>query len=319
MIVLTLLLGAGCNKRPRGVLSDDEMVGLIADMQIAELYMQQHNSGYYNDSIRDSAVQWALDKHGLSKADFDSTMTWYGRNIDDYLNLFGKVDAELAKRQNRAIGETEKNLVSTDLWPYSRHILISENAPSNGLAFSLPLNDIPKGERITWKMRLKGLSSGNVLLGVDYDNGMSSYTYQTQNGNSKIDLTLQTDTAYNVKRVFGYIRTKEDHSLPIWIDSIALQQLPLDSTEYYRIHSQRKYSGFHKRVKVSEKKDTIEEDSKIAAILEDTEGNQISVKPADKRKRLLRNSNVNNNRTLKILPQEELKAVPAKELVPLKK
>ena len=319
MIVLTLLLGAGCNKRPRGVLSDDEMVGLIADMQIAEVYMQQHNSGYYNDSIRDSAVQWALDKHGLSKADFDSTMTWYGRNIDDYLNLFGKVDAELAKRQNRAIGETEKNLVSTDLWPYSRHILISENAPSNGLAFSLPLNDIPKGERITWKMRLKGLSSGNVLLGVDYDNGMSSYTYQTQNGNSKIDLTLQTDTAYNVKRVFGYMRTKEDHSLPIWIDSIALQQLPLDSTEYYRIHSQRKYSGFHKRVKVPEKKDTIEEDSKIAAILEDTEGNQISVKPADKRKRLLRNSNVNNNRTLKILPQEELKAVPAKELVPLKK
>lgn len=319
MVVVALLLGAGCNKRPKGVLSDDEMVGLIADMQIAEVYMQQHNSGYYNDSIRDSAVQWALDKHGLSKADFDSTMTWYGRNIDDYLNLFGKVDAELAKRQNRAIGETEKNLVSTDLWPYSRHILISENAPSNGLAFSLPLNDIPKGERITWKMRLKGLSSGNVLLGVDYDNGMSSYTYQTQNGNSKIDLTLQTDTAYNVKRVFGYMRTKEDHSLPIWIDSIALQQLPLDSTEYYRIHSQRKYSGFHKRVKVSEKKDTIEEDSKIAAILEDTEGNQISVKPADKRKRLLRNSNVNNNRTLKILPQEELKAVPAKELVPLKK
>lgn len=300
-------------------MSDDEMVGLIADMQIAEVYMQQHNSGYYNDSIRDSAVQWALDKHGLSKADFDSTMTWYGRNIDDYLNLFGKVDAELAKRQNRAIGETEKNLVSTDLWPYSRHILISENAPSNGLAFSLPLNDIPKGERITWKMRLKGLSSGSVLLGVDYDNGMSSYTYQTQNGNSKIDLTLQTDTAYNVKRVFGYMRTKEDHSLPIWIDSIALQQLPLDSTEYYRIHSQRKYSGFHKQVKVSEKKDTIEEDSKIAAILEDTEGNQISVKPTDKRKRLLRNSNVNNNRTLKILPQEELKAVPAKELVPLKK
>lgn len=319
MVVVALLLGAGCNKRPKGVLSDDEMVGLIADMQIAEVYMQQHNSGYYNDSIRDSAVQWALDKHGLSKADFDSTMTWYGRNIDDYLNLFGKVDAELAKRQNRAIGETEKNLVSTDLWPYSRHILISENAPSNGLEFSLPLKDIPKGERITWKMRLKGLSSGNVLLGVDYDNGMSSYTYQTQNGNSKIDLTLQTDTAYNVKRVFGYMRTKEDHSLPIWIDSIALQQLPLDSTEYYRIHSQRKYSGFHKRVKVSEKKDTIEEDSKIAAILEDTEGNQISVKPADKRKRLLRNSNVNNNRTLKILPQEELKAVPQKELVPLKK
>lgn len=312
-----MLLVVSCNKRPKGVLSDDEMVGLIADMQVAEVYMQQHNSGYYNDSVRDSAVQWALDKHGLSKADFDSTMTWYGRNIDDYLNLFGKVDAELAKRQNKAIGETEKNLVSADLWPYSRHIMISENSPSNGLAFSLPLNDLPKGERITWKMRLRGLPSGNVLLGVDYDNGTSSYMYQSPNGNSKIDMTLQTDSSYNVKRVFGYVRVKEDHSLPVWIDSIALQRIPIDSTEYYRIHSQRRYSGLHKRVRTSERKDTIEEDSKTGAILEDTEGNIVPIQPIDKKRQLRINSNA--NKSIKMIPQQELKAIPAKDLAPVKK
>ncbi len=312
-----MLLVVSCNKRPKGVLSDDEMVGLIADMQVAEVYMQQHNSGYYNDSVRDSAVQWALDKHGLSKADFDSTMTWYGRNIDDYLNLFGKVDAELAKRQNKAIGETEKNLVSADLWPYSRHIMISENSPSNGLAFSLPLNDLSKGERITWKMRLRGLPSGNVLLGVDYDNGTSSYMYQSPNGNSKIDMTLQTDSSYNVKRVFGYVRVKEDHSLPVWIDSIALQRIPIDSTEYYRIHSQRRYSGLHKRVRTSERKDTIEEDSKTGAILEDTEGNIVPIQPIDKKRQLRINSNA--NKSIKMIPQQELKAIPAKDLAPVKK
>ncbi len=51
------MLLSSCDKRPKGVLSDDEMVRLIADIEVAEVYMQQHNSGYYNDSVRDSAVQ----------------------------------------------------------------------------------------------------------------------------------------------------------------------------------------------------------------------------------------------------------------------
>lgn len=86
-ISVSLMLLSSCDKRPKGVLSDDEMVRLIADIEVAEVYMQQHNSGYYNDSVRDSAVQWALERHGLTKADFDSTMTWYGRNIDEYRDL----------------------------------------------------------------------------------------------------------------------------------------------------------------------------------------------------------------------------------------
>ncbi len=310
------IIPVSCNKRPEGVLSDDEMVGLIADMEVAEAYMQQHNSGYYNDSIRDSAVQWALDRHSLSKADFDSTITWYGRNIDDYYNLFIKVDAELARRQRKTLGETEQSMVSTDLWPYSRHILISENGTSNGLAFSLPMEDLPKGERITWKMRLKGLSSGCILLGVDYENGSSGYKYQTHNGNSRIDMTLQTDTARTVKRVFGYVRAKEDHTLPIWIDSIALQRIPLDSTEYYRIHSQRRYSGFHKRIMAHENKDTINEYSKTGAILEDSEGNPVAVRPINNRKNRIINSST-SNKPLKVIPRQELKAVPAKEQTPL--
>ena len=233
------------------------MVRLIADIEVAEVYMQQHNSGYYNDSVRDSAVQWALERHGLTKADFDSTMTWYGRNIDEYRDLYGKVDVELAARQRAVTGMEDTDIVSTDLWPYSRHMIVSANGSSDGLSFSLPSEDIQKGDRITWKMRLKGLSSGNILLGVDYDNGTSSYSYQSQNGMSKGEVMLQTDSALQVRRVYGYVRANDVSSLPMWIDSISLKRTPIDSTEYYRIHSQRRYSGFHKREKSGAAKDSL--------------------------------------------------------------
>ncbi len=320
LISVSVILWGACNKRPKGVLSDNEMVGLIADMEVAEIYMQNHNSGYYNDSIRDSAVQWALEKHGLSKADFDSTMTWYGRNIDDYANLYAKVDQELALRQSKAIGKTEQDLNSTDLWPYSRHLFVSDRSNSNGVTFSIPINELQKGDKITWKMRMKGLTEGNLMLGVDYDNGASSYTYQTQNGSSKVEMTLQTDTAFIVKRIFGYVRAKDKQSLPLWLDSIALQRTPIDSTQYYRIYSQKRYPGLHNRLKSSEKNDSLAEDSKIGEILTE-DNNTLSIpneRPvANKRRHLKSFDSKELKKPVKTLPKEPLKAVPT-ELTPAK-
>ncbi len=308
-ISVSLMLLSSCDKRPKGVLSDDEMVRLIADIEVAEVYMQQHNSGYYNDSVRDSAVQWALERHGLTKADFDSTMTWYGRNIDEYRDLYGKVDVELAARQRAVTGMEDTDIVSTDLWPYSRHMIVPANGSSDGLSFSLPSEDIQKGDRITWKMRLKGLSSGNILLGVDYDNGTSSYSYQSQNGMSKGEVMLQTDSALQVRRVYGYVRANDVSSLPMWIDSISLKRTPIDSTEYYRIHSQRRYSGFHKREKSGAAKDSLK--TKMDAGPAGLEKNEGILSLPSRSKPAL-------NKTVRLKEINEIKAIPAQELAPVR-
>ncbi|MDE7116589.1 MAG: DUF4296 domain-containing protein [Muribaculaceae bacterium] len=308
-ILAALMLLNSCDKRPKGVLSDDEMVRLIADIEVAEVYMQHHNSGYYNDSVRDSAVQWALERHGLTKADFDSTMTWYGRNIDEYRDLYGKVDEELASRQRAVTGMEDTDIVSTDLWPYSRHMIVSANGSSDGLSFSLPPEDIQKGDRITWKMRLKGLSSGNILLGVDYDNGTSSYSYQSRNGTSKGEVMLQTDSALQVRRVYGYVRANDVSSLPIWIDSISLKRTPIDSTEYYRIHSQRRYSGFHRRENSGAAKDSLQKKMGSESAGIENNGGMLPL-PSRSRPAL--------NKTVRFKEINEIKAIPAQELAPVR-
>ena len=209
LIICLMLIATGCRKRPKGVLSDDDMVQLIADMEVAEVFIQQHGEMLYNDSARDKAVQWVLDRRGIDRADFDSTISWYGKNMDTYSNLYAKVDEELAKRQRQATGDESAIIQSgKDLWPYSRHLIMSELMNSNAITFSLPGDEIEKGDRLNLKMRTRGLQSGAVLLGVDYVNGTSSYYHTNQNGSSKIDVSLQTDTSKTVKRIFGYVRAK---------------------------------------------------------------------------------------------------------------
>lgn len=277
------MLAVSCNKRPKGVLDDKDMVALMADMQVAEAYLQSHSvPGYSTDSIRDGAVQWALDRRGLSRVEFDSTMTWYGKNLDEYRDLFAKVDKELLKRQKQIPGEIEEILNFSDLWPYSRHALISENGSSNSLTFSIPAEQLEKGDKIQWKMRMNGSPALNMLLGVDYENGGSSYSYQSNNGVAKVDMTLQTDSAVKVTRIFGYVRVKEDRYLPVWIDSISLQSTPLDSAQYYRVYSQRKVG---KPIKKIENKidDTDTVSSKIMNSVIDSRDTDSDFKPmADK-------------------------------------
>lgn len=306
--VALIFLIAGCNKRPAGVLGDKEMVELMADMQVAEAYMQNHNAGYASDSIRDSAVQWALDRRGLTKAQFDSTMTWYGKNIDEYRDLFAKVDKELLNRQKKIPGETEETVDISDLWPYSRHILISENGSSNSLTFSIQTDQLTKGDRINWKMHLNGSPSVNMLLGVDYDNGTSAYSYQNNSDAKKMDVSLQTDTSLNVSRIFGYLRVKEDRYLPVWIDSISLQSSPIDSTQYYRVFSQRKIGKPQRKIDADlndEDNDSIKKADQTSSTtdLSDNNAPKISGKVMDSKNTELHKTGIKENGELKTLPK----------------
>ena len=75
-VALVALVFASCVKRPKGVLSDSDMVPVLADLQIAEAYMQTqpHEGGVAETRAR--LLAWTLEKHGIDRADFDSTMAY---------------------------------------------------------------------------------------------------------------------------------------------------------------------------------------------------------------------------------------------------
>lgn len=241
MMIAICVVTPGCNDRPKDVLSDKEMIDLMADMQLAEGYADVAGSGRNYSSERFRLTEGVLAAHGVSRAQLDSTMLWYGKNIDDYNALFAGVDKELDKRRRTLLkdGGFPEEEEGVGLWPYSAHIVLSPLGDTDHIRFSiLPGEDTAKGDLITWKLRFNAMSEASGLLGVDYTDGASSLISRNLNGNQKVELKLQTDSSKSVSRIFGVMRVRNANSLPLFVDSISLTRSPLDSSRYYTFHSQ---------------------------------------------------------------------------------
>lgn len=263
-IACAALILTACSKSSKGRLSEGDMIDIISDIEMADSYMQTHSGAYYSDSVRDRVLAKILDRNGANKQEFDSTMTWYGKNIDDYTLLLGKVEEELDRRRKTATGKTSVD-DSPDYWTYSRHYTLSRDMVSDGLNFNVPINDMAKGARINWKLRASSALNGTCMLGMVFDDGSIAYNAMQLYGQNRLDFSVQSDTAKTVKRVFGKLKLTDLYGTQLLIDSVTLRALPPDSTRYFEIGSLRRYFSPKKKIVINiAEKDSIGSESASA-------------------------------------------------------
>lgn len=286
VIMLSAILLCGCSKRPKGVLREGKMVSLMADLQLAEAYSNTAGMGNYNSDSRENLGKGVLAAHGVTQEEVDSTLAWYGRNMDDYTELFAKVDKEIMSRRKKLMKEegSKDNINSADmLWPYQTHGVLSALGNSDAWILSLESPDLSRGDVLEWSIRMSESSAFTGVLGVEYADGTSDALSQMLSGKQKYELRLQTDTGKTVSRIYGTLRLKDSKQMPIYADSIMLRRLPFDSLEYHRHRSLRHY-GAPARIKPKvEKKDTTANDTVPLKMLDKTEPNK-RFDPADKPK-----------------------------------
>lgn len=236
IVFFGLVLLGGCDKRPEGVLSEDKMVDLMTDIQLADAYY--HASGPSSERIDKSILtESVLKKHGVSHAELDSTLSYYGKNMDEYYKLYEKVEKNLRARNNSGM-EGDSYDEANDLWPYSRFAALLSNQLSNGITFSIPAEGITPGNSIEWGMRLSQADGVEITLGAEYEDGSASLMKKTPGSSRNPSVTLQTDTALQLKRIFGTL-TLSRNSLPLWADSIRLVKTDYDSLTYSNMRNQK--------------------------------------------------------------------------------
>lgn len=226
---------SACEKRPEGVLSEDKLIDVMADMEMADAYYNTGGSVHHRIS-KDVLNASVLEKHGVTQAEIDSTVAYYGRNIDDYYKIYAKVEDKLRKSSRG--GDMRLTEEENNIWPYADYAMVFANQTSDGIVFSLPSTGEGKGEVLEWRMRLSNPEGVEGMLGVEYDNGNSSIIKRNAVGNKSFVLTLQTDTAREVNRIFGYMKTAKEN-MPMIADSIRLIKMEYDSLNYSKIFQQR--------------------------------------------------------------------------------
>lgn len=253
-----------CSSKPKDVIPEKEMVQLMADMQLAEAYADAEYRGAESFDRREELAKSVLARHGVSEEELDSTLSWYGRNLDTYSELFEKVDKELAGRKEKLLkteGKGEK-VAGDNLWPYSQNGLLSNLGNSDAFVFSISDPELQKGDIIEWDMHISKAAYLTGVLGVDYNDGEGEAVSSVFSGRLSLDLRLQTDTGKTVRRIYGTMRLKDRENMPLFADSISLQRLPFDSVEFAKYRNQKRYGVPSRIIPVNkERKDSTENDS----------------------------------------------------------
>lgn len=264
LILFIQVVVIGCDKRPDMILSEREMTALLVDIHRSEAYLTAGSAIFLSDSAKKVLRQSILKKHGVTQAEFDSSLNWYGRNIDEYVKLYANVEKQLDIKLKSAYkrAETSGEIASNDLddsqnlWhgtPISR---ISKNEDLHLISFQLRPNEdnITSGDRFNWQFRkANDRTEVSMFMAVDYENGTTSYITRSFAQNTpNCKMTLQTDSTLDIKRIYGYARFYPDKGEVIFIDSIRIEKLPLTSSNYSQIFNQRSFNPNYKKKEAEE-------------------------------------------------------------------
>lgn len=103
--------------RPRGILSSQEMREVLVDLHKVDAMLQVAGYTYTNENIqnvgeiRNIYYAQVLEKHGITQAQFDSSLVWYTAHPEYFDKIYPKVLADLKAEEDRFKAEHKNKLV----------------------------------------------------------------------------------------------------------------------------------------------------------------------------------------------------------------
>lgn len=270
-LISIMLIIVACDDRPEKVISDDAMVDLLVDIHRGDAYLSIGSPHFVTDSSKKVLRQSILKKHGVTQEEFDSSLNWYGKNIDRFVELYAEVEKQLDNQMKQArlraaeTGEIASGSLGDEhnLWYKSPIKKIAYTDDSHLLWFELDAKDasIVPGDRFNWQFRkLNSQSEMQMFIAVDYEDGTTSYASRSFLQNTpNCKMTLQTDSVLKANRVYGYARYFPAKDEVIFIDSIIIDKKPLLGSNYSQIFSQRTFNPKQKLEEMRQtQNDTVE-------------------------------------------------------------
>ena len=276
---LALLL-ASCGRTPRGVISKNGMADLIADLQLADAYIDSHPNDFIDDSSKLVLKQSIFKKHGITQQEYDSSLVWYAHNMDDYIRAYDQAIGKLKARYDKLDkGEKEgllpvdmetdgpikkgpkhavepmlrndkhpkRNLNtdtkndSADLWQGPRYYMLTLGFKRGFITFDvMPDANKQPGDRYQLSYKLtRGGNEFKVSLNLDYTDGSTAQITRGTNSDGWITVDVQSDTARQVRRIYGYVSYDMKRGHSAHVDSLMLMRTRFNKGNYGFINAQR--------------------------------------------------------------------------------
>lgn len=232
-LFLLMLTVFSCSRTPSGVIKEKKMKHVIVDMKIAEA-MIDFNSNIYRDSLtRDRLFQSVFKKHKITQAEYDSSLLWYGRNLEIYMSVFDQavkeIDDYLALNKSDDVEVISAGMEdSVNMWPYKSRYTISSIDMSPLFVFTIKPKTYFDGETTfefetqVWGMH-SGIQSYPELYICLQQRDTMVYLTEPIRKNGTFRVSLEGSPSYPIQKIYGYIYKKPEPTFhKIYLDTISL-------------------------------------------------------------------------------------------------
>ena len=144
---------------------------------------------------------------------------------------------------NKGLRKLSKDTKSdtVDLWQGRRSYILAQGAKRGFIPFDIqPDANKKPGDR--YQLGYKLMRGGNefkVCLSVDYTDGSTAQIARGTNSNGWITIDVQSDTARQVRRIYGYLSYDIKRGHTAYVDSLMLMRTRMSDNNYGFIHAQR--------------------------------------------------------------------------------
>lgn len=179
IILMLQFFITSCGPQPRGVLSQKKMQSVMSDVMLAEQVINMDNVTFYNDSTKKMLYKSVFDKHHITEAVYDSSLIWYGKNLDIYMKLYDRVIADYQRRMDKLIplvqqsdeqerkARVQNRSVDTlNIWQDNpSSIVFNSHNLVNGMVFNIaPSGGYPMNSTFVFKMKSIGIKGDRTPI-----------------------------------------------------------------------------------------------------------------------------------------------------------
>ena len=178
LALVSLSVVASCIDRPDIVLDEEQMIDLLVDVHRAEglLEMQQQQGAGFGsdlDTYQKEVIAAVLQKHGVSRSRYDSSLMWYAQHLKLLTRVYGHVDERLNEEHEMwslQVTETRDfvNSIagdSVDLWTLCDHLILDSRRYSDILFWEIPSDsNFVDGDTLRWRFIIRQLLPGQRVL-----------------------------------------------------------------------------------------------------------------------------------------------------------
>ena len=178
LALVSLSVAASCIDRPDFVLEEEQMIDLLVDVHRAEglLEMQQQQGAGFGtdlDTYQKEIIAAVLQKHGVSRSRYDSSLMWYAQHLKLLTRVYGHVDERLKEEHEMwslQVTETRDfvNSIagdSVDLWTLRDHLILDSRRYSDILFWEIPSDsNFVDGDTLRWRFIIRQLLPGQRVL-----------------------------------------------------------------------------------------------------------------------------------------------------------